>query len=271
MGFAGGEGAAMTAAEWDGSVSRGNMIRAAAEQLSERVLRLFACACCRRIAHLFEDRACGVAVETAELFVVGRFGAKRLARAYGAAVRAVDRIDRSWWRRRDADPPGHSAALNAAVAASSASHATVTVHSTAFDNAAAALQREFEQAQIGGMPVRGLLRRWPFLPEEDTAPEELGVVVWKHVVREQCDLLREVAGNPFRPVDFDPGWLRWNGGWLPRLARTLYDEHRFDELPILGDALEDLGCRDEALLSHCRRPGPHVRGCWVLRLLLGMT
>jgi len=248
----------MTAAEWDVAVSRGLMIQAAGHLLSERVLRLFACACCRRIAPLFEHRACRVAVETAELFVVGRFGAKRLAKARGAAVRVV---------RAERRPAKISAGLAACLAANE----HVSVHSAAFDNAATALQREFEQALEGGMPARGLLRRWPFLPQHDETPEELGALVWKHVTREQCDLLREVAGNPLRPVAFDPGWLRWNGGWLPRLARTLYDEHRFDELPVIGDALEDLGCRDEALLGHCRGPGPHARGCWVLRLLLGLS
>jgi hypothetical protein len=53
------------------------------------------------------------------------------------------------------------------------------------------------------------------------------------------------------------------------LARSIYDEHRFVEMPILADALEEAGCTDPDILSHCRGPGPHVRGCWPVDLILG--
>jgi hypothetical protein len=86
---------------------------------------------------------------------------------------------------------------------------------------------------------------------------------------EQCALLRDVFGNPFRPATIDPGWLAWNGGTVPKLAEAIYDGRAFDRLPVLADALEDAGCADEQILSHCRGPGPHVRGCWVIDLLLG--
>ena len=65
--------------------------------------------------------------------------------------------------------------------------------------------------------------------------------------------------------------LRWNGGTLTGLARTIYEGRRFAELPILADALEDAGCDDDDLLAHCRGGGEHVRGCWVLDHLLGKT
>jgi serine/threonine-protein kinase len=64
-------------------------------------------------------------------------------------------------------------------------------------------------------------------------------------------------------------WRRWNDGTAAQLARAIAEANRFEDLPILGDALEDAGCTDEAILRHCRGPGPHVRGCWVLGLLLG--
>ena len=54
-----------------------------------------------------------------------------------------------------------------------------------------------------------------------------------------------------------------------RWPRSIYDDRAFDRLPILADALEDAGCADAAILSHCRGPGEHVRGCWVVDLLLG--
>jgi hypothetical protein len=53
------------------------------------------------------------------------------------------------------------------------------------------------------------------------------------------------------------------------LAQAIDDERAFDRLPILADALEDAGCTDADLLNHCRGPGLHVMGCWVVDMLLG--
>jgi hypothetical protein len=85
----------------------------------------------------------------------------------------------------------------------------------------------------------------------------------------QCLLLRDIMGNPFCPVTLDPSWLRWNDGCVPKIAQAIYDERRFSDLPILADALEDAGCDNEDLLEHCRRPGEHVRGCWMVDAILG--
>jgi hypothetical protein len=85
--------------------------------------------------------------------------------------------------------------------------------------------------------------------------------------RAQCDLLRDVAGNPFRPVRVDPSWLLWNGGTVRRVARAIALEGAFEHLPVLADALEEAGCSDVTLLAHLRGPGPHVRGCWAVDLL----
>ena len=81
--------------------------------------------------------------------------------------------------------------------------------------------------------------------------------------------LRDIFGNPFRPAPLDPTWLRWNEDTIPRLAQAIYDERRFQDLPILADALEEAGCTSGDILEHCRGPGPHVSGCWVVDLLLG--
>src|SRR5581483_3527580 len=81
-----------------------------------------------------------------------------------------------------------------------------------------------------------------------------------------CDLLREIFGNPFRPVTVNSTWLTSN---VISLAQTIYDERAFDRMPILADALEDAGCTNAEILQHCRQPGEHVRGCWVVDLLLG--
>jgi hypothetical protein len=85
----------------------------------------------------------------------------------------------------------------------------------------------------------------------------------------QVELFRCICGNPFRHVSVDRDWLNWHDGAIPNLAHAIYDERAFDRLPILGDALEDSGCHDADILGHCRQPGPHVRGCWVIDLLTG--
>jgi hypothetical protein len=85
----------------------------------------------------------------------------------------------------------------------------------------------------------------------------------------QAGLYRDIVGNPFRPVALDPSWLSWNDGTVPKLAQAIYDDRRFGDLPIMADALEEAGCQDEGILAHCRGTGPHVRGCWVVDLILG--
>ena len=85
----------------------------------------------------------------------------------------------------------------------------------------------------------------------------------------QSALLRDIFGNPFRTVAVDPKWLTWNGGTVPAIARRIYDQRRFEDMPILADALEDAGCDNQDILTHCRQSGDHVRGCWVVALLLG--
>lgn len=83
---------------------------------------------------------------------------------------------------------------------------------------------------------------------------------------EQSRLVRDVFCNPFRPVFVDPRWLTKN---VLILARTVYEDSSFDKLPLLADALEEAGCSNADLLAHCRAPGPHVRGCWAVDLMLG--
>jgi hypothetical protein len=82
----------------------------------------------------------------------------------------------------------------------------------------------------------------------------------------QAELLRDVFGNPFRPVVFDPSWRTEA---VVGLARGMYESRDFGPMPALADALEVAGCADAAVLMHCRGPGPHVRGCWVVDLVLG--
>jgi hypothetical protein len=85
-------------------------------------------------------------------------------------------------------------------------------------------------------------------------------VLWK------CRLLREIFGNPFRPMSFSPDW---HTDTVLVLAQQMYEARDFSAMPILADALQDAGCNDPEVLDHCRQPGVHVRGCWVVDLVLG--
>jgi hypothetical protein len=91
---------------------------------------------------------------------------------------------------------------------------------------------------------------------------------WRDELAAQCDLIRCLFGNPFRPSRLDPAWLKHGQGTVRHLARVIRDEGRFADLPVLGDALEDAGCRDESVLEHCRQGRGHARGCWVIDLLM---
>jgi hypothetical protein len=77
--------------------------------------------------------------------------------------------------------------------------------------------------------------------------------------------VRDIFGNPFRSV----GVLRqWRTSTVVALAQQMYDSRDFSAMPILADALQDAGCDNADILDHCRGPGPHVRGCWVVDLVL---
>jgi len=79
-------------------------------------------------------------------------------------------------------------------------------------------------------------------------------------------LIHDVFGNPFRRVTENPAWLTTT---VVALAKGIYADRAFDRLPILADALQDAGCDNADILNHCRSEAPHVRGCWVVDLLLG--
>jgi hypothetical protein len=85
------------------------------------------------------------------------------------------------------------------------------------------------------------------------------------VSKDQVDVLREIFGNPFRPITLDPSWLT---STVLALAQGIYDEKAFDRMPILADALQDAGCDNEDILNHCQGGDIHVRGCWMIDLLL---
>ncbi len=82
----------------------------------------------------------------------------------------------------------------------------------------------------------------------------------------QAVLTRDIVGNPFRPATFSP---EWRTDTATAIARQMYESRDFGAMPILADALQDAGCDSADILDHCRGDGPHVRGCWVVDLVLG--
>ncbi|MDY3560924.1 hypothetical protein R5W23_002173 [Gemmata sp. JC673] len=81
-----------------------------------------------------------------------------------------------------------------------------------------------------------------------------------------AELLRDIFGNPFRPIAFAP---EWRTDTVRALAREMYESRDFGAMPILADALQDAGCDNDDILNHCRNPkGVHVRGCWVVDSVL---
>ncbi|AMV22943.1 hypothetical protein VT84_00935 [Gemmata sp. SH-PL17] len=89
-------------------------------------------------------------------------------------------------------------------------------------------------------------------------------------VQQHCAVLRPyilcILDNPFRPVAFDPAWRTSD---VVALAQGIYADRAFDRMPILADALQEAGCDNTDVLTHCRADTVHARGCWVVDGVLG--
>jgi hypothetical protein len=220
----------MTEAEWLACADPTPMLEFLRGRVSDRKLRLFAVACCRRLGNRLSDRYSRKALRMAERYADAELSEDKLGFVWGDARRAA----RVAYRRQ------RETAEAAAMMAVSMLCETDTGRAVTAVGWAAACE-----AYSGPQPRLA------------------------DVQRGQIFLLREIFGNPFRPVAADPNWLAWNGGTVPKLAQSIYDERRFADLLVLADALEEAGCTNADLLDHCRRPGEHVRGCWAVDLLMG--
>jgi hypothetical protein len=257
----------MTEAEWLACTDPQKMLGFLEGRASDRKLRLFACACCRHTWHLFSDHRVREAVEVAERLADGLATAEE-SQAAESAARAA---------RRDAD-----AAYQASDAAAVVADATAgeTRQATAWAAVTAGAAAASAQGAIGS--DAGFAARTAAAAAANTAEYAAAAaartIEYTFRVRasgdekvEQCRLCRCVFGPlAFRPVPpLAPALLTWNDATAVKLARAIYDGRRFEDLPILADALEEAGCTAAGLLGHLRGPGPHVRGCWALDRLLG--
>jgi hypothetical protein len=206
----------------------------------ERRLRLFGVACCRRVWELLADARSRRAVEAAERFADGALSREQLRAAAKSAHSAVtealgewQRGARTWDVREDSGVETADAAWRTALP---------------------------DEDFASGLHMIHLRTAFPAQAARRTSR------------RQQAALLRDVF-NPFRTVSFDPAWRTPD---VVALAEAAYQERTLPSgtleparLAVLADALEDAGCADKEVLAHLRGPGPHVRGCWVVDLLLG--
>jgi hypothetical protein len=239
----------MRVEEWQKCTDPSPMLKhLRARKRSERKLRLFACACLRRVAHLIEEKAGLRALEVAERFADGQASDQQRAAAEKARIARLER-----------DPGLSAPVLPSRVAIlvplrwQLAPRAIEAAQHVACDAARAATFAAAEAAH--GVSYGDPWTRNFYLQETE----------------QQAELIREIFFKPLlrqRPK-IEPAWRMADDGATVKLAEAIYAERAFDRMPILADALEDAGCTHADVLGHCRGPGTHVRGCWVLDLLLG--
>jgi hypothetical protein len=249
----------MTEAEWLGWADLTRMVdflcrRRKRGRAQERKLTLFACGCCRRLGPLIPTEPCRRAIEVAERYVDGLATEQERSAAWSDAVDSAEEEGIPIRDEYYAETiewgcvPGGLAAL-----------ATLgLVGSGPIDAGQVAAYAASEVALAAGQMRSG----------QDPSEVASGQA-FAAEERAQRLLLREIFHNPFRPASLSPGWGVWDAGAVRSIAQGVYEEGAFDQLPVLADALEEAGYADPRILDHLRGPASHVRGCWVLDLVLG--
>lgn len=225
----------MTADEWlacAGSSDTGEMQDLLRGRASPRQLRLFAVACARRVEHRMGDFRSSAAVDTAEKYADREAGKSELSRRWQDAETVLEYVG------DEGDGPMESEILyNAALAAYWA---------------AMPLDVSQDPVEIASHTTFYALRASPGRNEPIAQADLL------------CNILGAEAGGAKMAIS-------WRTSVVLALAEGVYADRAFDRLPILADALQEAGCDDADLLDHCRGPGSHARGCWVVDLILGKT
>ena len=213
---------AMTEADWLTCTDAEAMLLSLRGKATERKLRLYSCACCRRVWDRL-SRSGRKAVETAERFADGRAG---WWGTFAREARLLPEMPRA----------GHPRQLERSVV-----HGLVSPWAEWSDGAGVGVACEAARLVGDGRP----------------GPADL--------VRDIFRYPRPVTLFPRRLATLDPHWRTAD---VLGLARAIYDDRAFDRMPLLADALMDAGCDNDEVIAHCRSPGPHVRGCWVVDLVL---
>lgn len=252
----------MTRHEWLTSNDLASLLPFIARRASERKLRLYLCAGCRHITHLFYNSWSVDALDVAEQYADGLATEANLGHARYSAEAAAFGYDLDMtWRRmgpttRDIPKAVYNlvrmGALPEDVLYGGEAHVAEPLQTRLRTAAYLA-----EDACRAGPP------RHPRCPPyfDDHFFNHIRWVDWPGT-----DLVRCIFGNPFRRVFPDRAWLNET---VRRFASAIYADRAFDRLPILADALEDAGCTDAEALAHLRDPGLHARGCWVVDRILG--
>ena len=235
----------MNEKEWLACEDPEQMLGFLRENASDRKIDLFRVAQCRTIWHLLTDERSRDVVITVERSADGLATVEERLNARRAARLAMIELRRS-----------------ACVTQVEAGGEARQVVKEAFMDAAAA-----EVAyQSAGAGIKGNVFSYFDAGLHDEQSIRLAQDAREELLTGTSCICRDIFGNPFRPVTFDPAWRT---DTAVALARSMYETRDFGAMPILADALQDAGCDSDDILNHCRGPGPHVRGCWVVDLVLG--
>jgi len=232
----------MTEAEWRACTDPEAMLEFLRDKASNRKVRLFLAACCRRVWNLLPDHSCREAVLVAERFADGN---------------ANDRERRAMRKQ--------------------VAHGGVTDNLTEINARDAAFQINEKTLVKKGALFLGVAA---VVGHAANPTNECGAAAYKEAYqaeeKAEASLVRCIFGNPFRPVTLNPAQLSWQDGTIPRLAASIYEERSLPDgtldnarLGVLADALVDAGCSDTEWERHLRGAGTHVRGCWVVDAILG--
>lgn len=240
-------------------------------ELTERRLRLFACACCRRLWHRLEDNRLRVAIEVAEQFADSQATPEELEGARKMAANALNDYILYYWPdelvAEDTHPDCLSTEERDAIRMASerrSDDAEEGARRWAVRHAAVAVVAASSRDGDDGRPY--LHHAEAVILE--TSQAQAGFVGWHAERHLQADLLRDIFGNPYRQPSLKSDWI---SPAVTDLARSIDSQRAYARMAILGDALEEAGCDDPHVLSHCRSGTGHVRGCWVIDAVLGRS
>jgi hypothetical protein len=251
----------MTESEWLSCQDPEKMLEFLRGRATDRKLRLFAAACCRRVWHLLSEGGSRNAVEAAERYAEGLASDAELAAAAEAAAAELEAGRAASETNRDD------------MAAFAVGTARAAAMDTAYNEGRRYTIGRYRNYHIqgGAFAAAGLAAGRSLSAVKLSKLGEAAALAEAAERDAQTHLLRCIIGNPFKPLSISPAVLAWHNGTVAKLATVIYDDRRWEDMPLLGDALEEVSCSDRDVLAHCRGPGPHARGCFVLDAILGRS